>query len=120
VIEDSADAAESLKEALELSDHEVDVAYTGAEGIEKARTFKPDVVLCDIGLPGLSGFEVARAFRADPDLSAIPLIALSGYALPEDVDRARGAGFDLHLAKPPDLPALERSIAEARGKADAG
>ena len=52
VIEDNVDAAESLREVLELDGHEVEVAYDGAEGIEKARAFRPDVVLCDIGLPG--------------------------------------------------------------------
>jgi CheY-like chemotaxis protein len=51
VIEDNVDAAESLREVLELSDHVVEVAYSGPEGIEKARAFKPEVVLCDIGSP---------------------------------------------------------------------
>jgi CheY-like chemotaxis protein len=118
VIEDNVDAAETLKEALELNDHRVEVAFTGPEGLEKARTFKPDVVLCDIGLPGLNGFEVARAIRGDPELGSITLVALSGYALPEDIDRAKAAGFDLHVPKPPDLVALERSIAEARAQRD--
>jgi PAS domain S-box-containing protein len=118
VIEDNVDAAETTREALELNGHAVELAYTGPEGIEKARAFKPDVVLCDIGLPGMNGFEVAKAMRLDPDLGSATLIALSGYALPEDVDRAKAAGFDLHLAKPPDLAALERSITEARGKVE--
>lgn len=118
VVEDNIDAAETLKEALELNGHAVELAYTGSEGIQMARAFKPDVVLCDIGLPGMNGFEVARVMRADPDLRSATLIALSGYALPEDVDKAKAAGFDLHLAKPPDLFALERSIAEARAKAE--
>jgi two-component system CheB/CheR fusion protein len=68
IIEDNADAADSLSEALELGDHEVAVAYNGPEGIAKAREFHPDVVLCDIGLPGMDGYDVARAFRADEQL----------------------------------------------------
>jgi CheY-like chemotaxis protein len=120
VIEDNVDAAETLKEALELSEHEVDLAFTGPEGIAKARALKPDVVLCDIGLPGLNGFEVARTLRADPGLEGTTLVALSGYALPEDVDQAKAAGFDLHVAKPPDLTVLERSIAEARAARQTG
>jgi signal transduction histidine kinase/ActR/RegA family two-component response regulator len=118
VIEDNIDAAETLKEALELNAHTVVLAYAGVEGVEKARAFKPDVVICDIGLTGMNGFEVAREIRADPNLRTSTLIALSGYALPEDVDRAVAAGFDLHLAKPPDLFALEQSIAEARVKVE--
>jgi two-component system CheB/CheR fusion protein len=114
VIEDNVDSAQTLKEALELNGHRVEVAYTGPEGLQKAHASRPDVVLCDIGLPGMNGFELAKAMRADPDLSSATLIALSGYALPEDVDQARAAGFDLHLAKPPDLVELERSIVRAR------
>jgi CheY-like chemotaxis protein/nitrogen-specific signal transduction histidine kinase len=117
IIEDNADAAATLKEALELDGHAVEVAGSGPEGIRTARTFRPDAVLCDIGLPGMSGYEIARELRADLALRSATLIALSGYALPEDVDRAREAGFDLHLAKPPDLGVLTRAIAEACARA---
>jgi two-component system CheB/CheR fusion protein len=113
VIEDNVDAADSLGEALELSDHEVEVAYSGSEGLEKAYRFKPNVVLCDIGLPGMDGYEVARAFRSDETLKRTYLVALSGYALPDDLERAADAGFDRHLAKPPSLEKLEELFAEA-------
>jgi signal transduction histidine kinase/ActR/RegA family two-component response regulator len=112
VIEDSVDAAESLREALELGEHAVEVAYSGAEGVERARTFRPEVVLCDIGLPGMDGYQVARAMRTDPALRETTLVALSGYATPDDVARAKAAGFDRHLAKPLDLEALERLFEE--------
>jgi two-component system CheB/CheR fusion protein len=114
VIEDNLDAAETLKEVLELNDHVVDIALSGPEGVEKASALEPDVVLCDIGLPGMDGFQVARAIRSDPRLRGTRLIALSGYAQAEDLERSREAGFDLHLAKPPDLDALEQAIAEVR------
>jgi PAS domain S-box-containing protein len=117
VIEDNIDAAETLKEALELNGHVVDVALTGSDGLEKVESSHPDVVLCDIGLPGMDGFQVARRIRADPKAGGVALIALSGYAQAEDVERSREAGFDLHLAKPPDLETLERAIAEARSAA---
>ncbi len=110
IIDDSVDTAESLREALELSEHCVEIAFSGPQGIEKARTFKPDVVLCDIGLPGMDGYEVARVFRADPALRRVALVALSGYAGPEDVQRAKEAGFELHLAKPPDLQTVEEAL----------
>jgi len=115
VIEDSADAAESLKEALELCGHVVQTAATGDEGLAKAREFAPDLVLCDIGLPGMDGYEVARMMRKDPALRGVRLIALSGYASPEDVDRAHGAGFDEHVAKPMDFPMLERVLMTVPG-----
>jgi two-component system CheB/CheR fusion protein len=113
IIEDNIDAADSLREALECSEHEVEVAYNGPAGISKARTCKPEVVFCDIGLPGMDGFDVARAFRADDVLKGTYLVALSGYALPEDVQRATEAGFDQHLAKPANLDALEETLARA-------
>ncbi len=114
IIEDNIDAADSLRDALDLGDHDVEVAYSGPEGIERARTFRPEVVLCDIGLPGMDGFAVARAFRADEALKGVFLVALSGYALPEDVQRAAEAGFERHLAKPPSLEKLEGLLASIR------
>ena len=116
VIEDNVDAADSLREALELGDHTVEVAYSGAEGIEKARAFGPDVVLCDIGLPGMDGYAVARVMRGDPELSRALLVALTGYALPEDVAKAKAAGFAIHLAKPPSLRKLEELLGQAAAR----
>lgn len=107
VIEDNADAAQSLREALELGGHEVAVAADGPAGVARAQQLRPDVVLCDIGLPGMDGFEVARALRADPALARTVLVALSGYAQPSDRRRAAEAGFDRHLAKPSSLDQIE-------------
>ena len=115
VIDDDVDAAQSLREALELGAHQVEVAFAGREGLEKARRFAPDVVFCDIGLPEMDGYAVARAMRADPRLRPVSLVALTGHALDEDVERCRAAGFDRHVAKPPDPRLLQQTIAELRG-----
>jgi two-component system CheB/CheR fusion protein len=112
IIEDNVDAAESLREVLELEGHEARIAYGGRDGLAAAREFRPDVVLCDIGLPGMDGFDVARAFRADEALKGIALVALSGYALQEDLQRAAEAGFERHLAKPADPDTLARLLAD--------
>jgi signal transduction histidine kinase/ActR/RegA family two-component response regulator len=114
VIEDNSDAAESLRMLLELRGHTVAVARTGAEGVAEARTFAPDVILCDIGLPGMDGYAVARTLRADPQLQATRIVALSGYAAPEDIAKGREAGFDAHLAKPPSLDTLEAVLSNPR------
>ncbi len=111
VIEDNADAAESFREALELSGHVVATAATGVEGLDKARAFDPDILLCDVGLPDMDGYDIARRMRSDPDLSSVYLVAVTGYAQPEDRSRATSAGFDLHLAKPVDLDELEQALA---------
>jgi PAS domain S-box-containing protein len=114
VIEDNVDAANSLREVLELSSHVLAVAYSGSEAIEKARAFRPEVVLCDIGLPGMDGYQVARTMRADPELRGAKLVALTGYAAPEDVAKSRDAGFDAHIAKPPKVEALQAVLASER------
>ena len=111
VIEDNVDAADSLREVLEFDHHEVEVAYSGPEGLKKALQFKPELVLCDIGLPGMDGYEVARAFRADEALKGVHLVALTGYAMPEDLERAVGAGFERHLAKPLSLEKIADALA---------
>jgi PAS domain S-box-containing protein len=112
VIEDSVDAADALCDLLALDGHDAQVAYDGPTGIALARDFRPEVVLCDIGLPEANGYEVARAMRADDALRGTYLVALSGYARPEDRERSAQAGFDWHLAKPPSTEALERVVAE--------
>lgn len=117
IIEDNHDAAETLREALEMEEHTVAVAYDGREGLRLARAFRPSVVLCDIGLPEMDGYEVCRALRVDEQLRGAYLVALTGYASPEDRRRALEAGFAAHLAKPPDLDTLERMLAELPGEA---
>ncbi len=111
VVEDNPDAATSLEDLLTMLGHDVQVAHTGSEALEKGRAAPPDLVLCDIGLPGMDGYEVARTMRGDPVLASVHLVALSGYALAEDVENARRAGFDEHLSKPPALHDLERLLA---------
>jgi PAS domain S-box-containing protein len=109
VVDDNADAAESLAEIMMMLGHAVEVAYDGPSAIERARVSPPDVVLCDIGLPGMSGYEVAKALRAE-GTGGMLLIAVSGYAQSEDVKKAVEAGFDGHVAKPCDPAQIERLL----------
>ena len=110
VIEDNLDSGESLADVLTLYGHTVQVAADGRSGVTLARELRPDVVLCDIGLPDMPGYDVARAIRSDGALRATRLVALSGYALPEDRERSRAAGFDHHIAKPADVEELMRLL----------
>jgi PAS domain S-box-containing protein len=112
VIEDNVDAADTLREALEMFGHRVQVAHDGEEGLVQARSARPDVALCDIGLPGKSGYDVARAIRDDPELRDMVLIAVTGYASPDDRRNASQAGFHHHFAKPAPLPELLAILAE--------
>lgn len=107
VVDDNVDAAQSLAELVRLFGHEVDVVYDGPSALTSVAANRPDVVLCDLGLPGMDGYEVAKALRAKLD-GGIRLVAVSGYAQPEDIKKSIAAGFDAHLAKPPDPAHIER------------
>jgi PAS domain S-box-containing protein len=111
IVEDKPELAESLRIALVLRGHLVRVAHDGRAALVQAHEFRPEVVLCDIGLPDIDGNEVARRLRADPDLCGIYLVALTGYAAPDDVARAKAAGFARHLAKPARLDEIEAMLA---------
>jgi PAS domain S-box-containing protein len=110
VVDDNADAAESLAQMIEIFGHDIEIAFDGPSAIEMARARRPDIVLCDIGLPGMSGYEVAQALRAEHD-GTIRLIAISGYAQPDDIQKAMESGFEAHLAKPADPEKIETLLA---------
>ena len=106
IIEDNKDGADSLKVLLDLLGHETRVAYNGLDGVKQADEWRPDVVLCDIGLPGLNGYEVAAELTRRSVRSTARLIAVTAYADDESRQRAADAGFHHHVAKPADLAVL--------------
>jgi two-component system, chemotaxis family, CheB/CheR fusion protein len=110
------DAATSLAEILRLEGHECEALLSAHEALERAATLRPDFVLLDIGLPGLDGYEVARRLRQIDGFEDVGLIALTGYGQPDDLERARIAGFDGHFVKPMDFGELERTIAQGRSR----
>lgn len=110
VIDDNPDALDSLKMLLEFVGHEIDVASDGCSGVERAKAWRPEVALIDIGLPDIDGYEVVARLRA-LNLKPRPLlVALTGYGQPEDRQRALAAGFDVHLTKPVDIDELNRIL----------
>ncbi len=111
IVDDNVDSADSLAMVLNFDGHETQRAYTAHDALERTQSFKPDIVLLDIGLPEIDGYEVARRLRAMSGLGGLRLVALTGYGQPEDRARTRAAGFDAHLVKPVEFPALERVIA---------
>jgi DNA-binding response OmpR family regulator len=106
IVEDNADAAETLRMILALHGYEIEVAHDGPSAIEAAQRFQPWAIVCDIGLPRMNGYEVARQLRARADLARPTLIALSGYGQEEDRRRGSEAGFEYHLVKPVEPQAL--------------
>lgn len=103
VIDDNEDAANTLVELLDILGHEVRPAYNGNEGLEKAKSFNPQIIFLDIGLPDMSGYEVAKLLRKDDQYKQCYLIALTGYGTENDKELAMKAGFDFHLSKPLSL-----------------
>jgi CheY-like chemotaxis protein/anti-sigma regulatory factor (Ser/Thr protein kinase) len=106
IVEDSADARESLRLLLELGGHIVETSEDGPSGLAKLGTFRPDVALIDLGLPGIDGYTLARLARGQSEMRGIRLVALTGYGQAEDQQRALAAGFDLHVTKPVDVAKL--------------
>jgi len=76
------------------------------EALAAFDSYRPGVVILDIGMPGMDGYQVARAIRGRPDGERIPLVAVTGWGQEEDRRRVREAGFDHHLVKPADIGAL--------------
>ncbi len=118
VVDDNRDAATSLAELLEVIGHETSIANDGLEAVQAAETFRPDVVLLDIGLPKLNGFEAARRIRQQPWGKAMLLVALTGWGQEEDRRKSSEAGFDAHLVKPADPFALTELLARMRSTRD--
>ncbi len=114
VADDNRDAAESLAMFLKLSGHVVHTAYDGAEAIDAAETFRPQVVLLDIGMPKLNGYEVCRRIRNREWGKAVLIVAQTGWGQEEDKIRTREAGFDDHLVKPVNPTSVLKLLAQAR------
>ncbi len=110
VVDDNADAADTLGLLLRRLGAVVCVSHSGLEALEALDTFHPDAVLLDIGMPGMDGYEVARRLRANPDHRDVLLIALTGWGQAQDQRRSRAARFDHHLIKPPDLATLRNLL----------
>lgn len=117
VVDDNTDAAESLGVLLDIEGHAAHIAHSGAEALQLAKETPLDVVFLDIGLPDMTGYDVARRLRLLPGMDKTLLVALTGWGTQDDRQRTREAGFDRHLTKPAELPAVEellRSAAEAK------
>ena len=111
VVDDNADAADSLKVLLGIWGHDVEIAHDGVSALRLAREFDPELVFLDIGLPEMNGYEVARRLREAAGPAGAKIIALSGYGAERDLLRSKEAGVDLHLVKPVDPKSLPDVIA---------
>jgi CheY-like chemotaxis protein len=97
---------------LKITGNETHTVYGGLEAVDAAATFKPDVVLLDIGLPKLNGYEVCRKIREQPWGKDMVLVALTGWGQEEYRQKSKDAGFNGHLVKPIDLAVLTKLLTE--------
>jgi CheY-like chemotaxis protein len=111
VVDDNVDSVASLQMMLRIMGHDVRVAHDGAEAVEVALAFEPELVLLDIGLPRLNGYEVAREIRKQPRGKESVIVAVTGWGQEEDRRRSSEAGFDHHIVKPVEPSAIERILA---------
>lgn len=117
VVDDNADAAESLSLLLALTGHQAMVANDGAEALEKAQRFIPHIAFLDIGLPGMDGYQLAQALRAIPELHQLRLVALTGWGGKEDREKTAAAGFAEHLTKPTSFDDIQTILAHFQSDA---
>jgi signal transduction histidine kinase/ActR/RegA family two-component response regulator len=109
VIDDNRDAATVMAMLVEELGGECRTAYDGESGLQAVLTYRPDVVLLDIGMPGMDGYETCRRIRSEMGSDVI-VVALSGFGQKEDKQRAANAGFNAHLTKPADPDALAQIL----------
>jgi CheY-like chemotaxis protein len=100
VIEDNASSLELMIYLLKSFGHMPFYARDGEEGIQVARSERPDLILCDVQLAAMDGHEVCRRLKRDPVLRSIPLVALTAYAMVGDREKMLAEGFDGYLSKP--------------------
>ncbi len=114
VVDDSAENRETFGRYLRAKGFVVEVAADGVEAVERAATWRPDVVLMDLQMPRLDGWQATRTLRAHPvaDVARVPIIAVTALAMPGDRERALAAGADAYLAKPVRMRELLRTITE--------
>jgi signal transduction histidine kinase len=113
IVDDSRDGGESLAMLLRVLGAEIALAHSGRTALDCVNSFRPDVVLLDIGMPGMDGYEVARRIRSNPLNRHIQLIALTGWGQDEDRQRSTAAGFNHHLVKPADIEQLRQLLTVA-------
>jgi len=112
VVDDNLDSATTLAMLLKIMGHETHLAHDGLEAVEAAGTFRPDVVLLDIGLPKLNGYDACRRIREQPWGKSVVLVALTGWGQDEDRRKSDDAGFDGHLVKPVEHSELMKLLAD--------
>ena len=115
IVEDQEDLRGVLRDLLSGSGYAVVEAADGQEGVAKAKSDRPYLILMDTQLPVIDGYEATRQIKADSDLKATPIIVVSSFAMKGDEEKARAAGCDHYVTKPYSPLQLLRTIRAVLG-----
>ncbi|HWV92306.1 MAG TPA: ATP-binding protein, partial [Burkholderiales bacterium] len=110
VVDDNVDAAAMLAALIRQLGHEVEIVHDGSAALRAVEGYRPEVILLDIGMPGMNGFEVAQRLRELGRVPQLRIVAVTGWGKPEDRQRSREAGFDMHLIKPVELSEIQQAL----------
>ena len=110
LVEDNEMNRDMLSRRLRARGFEVELAFDGVEGIGKATSTLPDLVLMDMSLPRIDGWKATRLLKLNPATRSIPVVALTAHAMVTDRDKALDAGCDEYETKPVDMPRLLKKI----------
>ena len=120
IVDDSEDNRELFAMCLERLGYRIELAVDGLDGLERARSTSPSVILMDLAMPRMDGFEATRQIRMDPELSSIHIIAVTAFSDAVNTQRALAAGCNAILAKPcpPDVltACVENAVNAARAR----
>jgi two-component system cell cycle response regulator DivK len=119
LVEDNEMNRDMLSRRLQKQGYEIVLAVDGEEGVAKAQSEAPALVLMDMSLPGIDGWEATRRLKAAPQTQKIPVIALTAHAMSDDREKALAAGCDDFDTKPVELPRLLSKIQALLGKGPA-
>jgi len=117
LVEDNEMNRDMLSRRLRRRGFEVEVAVDGQEGLDKARSAEPELLLLDMDLPVVDGWEVARRLKEAPETKAIPIVALTAHAMVGDREKALAAGCDEYDTKPIEFKRLLGKIEAFLGPA---
>jgi two-component system cell cycle response regulator DivK len=110
LVEDNEMNRDMLSRRLQKQGYEVVMAVDGEEGVAKAQSEAPALILMDMSLPGIDGWEATRRLKAAPQTQNIPVVALTAHAMSDDRDKALAAGCDDFDTKPVELARLLSKI----------
>jgi len=110
IVEDNEMNRDMLSRRLERRGFAIVMAVDGQQGVDMARSERPDLILMDMSLPVMDGWTATQTIKGDAELKGIPVIALTAHAMEGDREKAMAAGCDDYDTKPIELPRLLEKI----------